>query len=153
MYAFGYFIFGVIIFVIIGLSYKPKYGIEFSHYATLMTLVRFAIRIADFEGTKAILSRATWEALNYTLFAGIWWTFGMLSVMLSKRKRSIKILFPLSMIATIVCCYVGIVKGEDFEFSQPFAMGIPIFAGIIYLSTFKAGRHIPDMILLIFQKD
>ena len=27
------------------------------------------------------------------------------------------------------------------------------FIILIYISTFKVGRHIPDMILLIFQKD
>ena len=58
----GYFIFGLFQFIIIGLSYKPKYGIEFCHYSTLMILLRFSIRLMDLEGTKKLSERVFWDS-------------------------------------------------------------------------------------------
>ena len=62
LFCIGYLIYGIIIFIIIGLSYKPKYDIEISHYATLMLLIRFAFRAMDLENTRAFNNRAYYDA-------------------------------------------------------------------------------------------
>ena len=48
----GYLVYSILVQVIIYLSFKPKFGIEFAHYACHLCLLRFAFRIMDLEGTK-----------------------------------------------------------------------------------------------------
>ena len=40
-----------------------------------------------------------------------------------------------------------------FSLNQPVMVAIPTICILSFILTFKVGRHIPDMILMIFQKD
>ena len=86
-------------------------------------------------------------------YAVIWFSFGVISVMFSKRKKIMKFLIPLTMFLSTAFCVAGIFKEDEFKLIPPIIIGIMSFSILIYLTTFKLGQHIPDMILLIFQKD
>ena len=58
-----YTLLSLIIFVIIYLSYKEKYGIKFCYHSLILIIFRNIFRLLDFENTKTFMSGFGWRRL------------------------------------------------------------------------------------------
>ena len=65
-----------------------------------------------------------------------------------------KIIWAIFIISVFACEFIGVTLGvENFKITQQVFVSIPAIGILTYIMTQKMGRHIPNMILLIFQKD
>ena len=58
-----YMLFTCVSYIIIWLSYKPKYGVKFSVYSFVLLILRLNIRLLDFEFTKEVLGDFKWISI------------------------------------------------------------------------------------------
>ena len=127
-FCMGYVLYQLIIFVVIGLSYTKKYGVELSQYALVMLFFRLDFRMMDLENTKSQTERLHWDLkmLSFTSFQ--WWAFGFFVVTFNRRKRILKVLVPLAMISSFICSFIGIYKKEKFQFKISLLWNFIVFA-------------------------
>ena len=148
-YNIFYMILTFIVFIVIGLSYKQNYGVRFSYYALIITLLRASFRLLDLEQTRDELKGIVWEftLISYTSFNYFW--IAIISIMFANYKYN-KLMMILCLSFTIVCNCVGI-SSNNMEDNKIMMYYIPFYIlQLVYVM--YLGRHIPDMIKLILKK-
>ena len=111
-----YMLNSAVLFLIVGLSYKNEYYLKYIRFALFLLEIRNAVRLIDFERTKAILGQGNWNFLMsiQSLYLGL----GLAMFQNVTEDSYLKQFATFTQaLFVVVCMYFGVNESYDsFDF-------------------------------------
>ena len=144
-----YFIISLICFVFIGLSFKEKYGIRYSYFPIVISIVKIVFIVSDFDDIRETLPKDDWNVIAFNCLGSGFVLFEVMTFLFANFKYNNPIMF---------CCWVYLwIIGyrEAINNDEMPWLWIGLFLSVnicISIGPFVFARHIPKAIATIVKK-